>query len=284
MTVSRLVTRHSMRESEVQQKDKTFSSVRILIAEDNLVNQRVALGQLSNLGYRAEAVPNGRELLKALENDPVDIILMDCQMPEMDGFAATAEIRRREGTARHTTIIAMTANALDGDQERCLAAGMDDYLSKPVKSEVLRLKLERWTTPEGKGLFEEVLNEGNGSAADRADVIDLSQLASLRDIEGPEHAHFFTDLIDLFLDETESQLKGLHAAHSQNDDTAIRQVAHHIKGSSANIGATQMVVLLGQLEESGRSNEDTETLLGKLDQEFELVRAALTAERQAVPQ
>jgi PAS domain S-box-containing protein len=150
-SLTQLVTRHSLRDYEVQQNEKTFSSVRIIVAEDNLTNQKVALGQLNLLGYRARAVANGLELLDALEKEPVDIILMDCQMPEMDGFAATDEIRRREGKDRHTTIVAMTANALEGDEKICLAAGMDDYISKPVKSAILRSKLERWTKPnEGK--------------------------------------------------------------------------------------------------------------------------------------
>ena len=276
-TASRLVTRHSLRESEVQQKDKTFSSVRILVAEDNLVNQKVALGQLYNLGYRAEAVPNGRELLKALENDHVDIILMDCQMPEMDGFAATAEIRRREGTARHTTIIAMTANALDGDHERCLAAGMDDYLSKPVKSDVLRLKLERWTKPgeSGKGL-----SEGNEPAQHtRGSVIDQAQLASLREIQQPGEADFVTELIDLFLNEATSHLKALHEALMTDDAVEIQRVAHRLKGSSANMGATQMAALSEELESKDPAKDASE-LLAQLENEFELVREALKAERK----
>jgi PAS domain S-box-containing protein len=144
--VVELVTQHSLRETKLE--NKVFSTVRILIAEDNPINQLVALGQLENLGYRAESVVNGVEVLAYLEHTDVDIILMDCQMPEMDGFAATAEIRRREGTARHTTIIAMTANAFEGDEELCLAAGMDDYLRKPVRVENLRQKLEHWAVPE----------------------------------------------------------------------------------------------------------------------------------------
>lgn len=284
--VKSLVTRHSLREMGlVSAAKKVFSKTRILVAEDNPTNQKVALGQLGNLGFQAQAVSNGRQVLEAIEKDDYDIILMDCEMPEMDGFEATAEIRRREGVFRRTTIIAMTANAIDGDNERCLASGMDDYLSKPVKSDMLKQKLLQWIEPTGEVASSRRISSNRKSVnPSAAGVINMTVLSGLKELQQPGEPDFLTELIDLFLNDSASQLEALRRAVSANDAPEVRRVAHLMKGSSASIGADGLAAINHELETKGldmcTNERDGHKLLVVLEAELQQVGEALNRQRR----
>jgi CheY-like chemotaxis protein len=240
----RLVTRHSTREAKAQSRG------RVLIAEDNPVNQKVALRMLEKLGYRVDVVGDGRQAVEALEHSTYAVVLMDVQMPEMDGYEATAEIRRREGEELHTPIIAMTANALQGDREKALEADMDDYIPKPVKSEELEALLERWVSKEG--VKAAALANGNGLpvSEETGPSLDAVVVESLRDLGGDE---MLSELTQLFFDDADSNLAALKEAIEKRDGTSVERVAHALKGSSGNMGATRMAELCGQLQDAGAS-------------------------------
>jgi two-component system sensor histidine kinase/response regulator len=227
-------------------EDKAMRNKLILLAEDNVVNQKVAVRQLKKLGLRADAVANGREALEALARIPYDLILMDCQMPEMDGYEATLEIRRREGTSKHTPIVAMTAHALAGDRANCLAAGMDDYISKPVKSEELELVLERLLFGnEAAPAIEAVSEEALPAPVDRERVY-----AALG--ENPEE---LIEMLDLYVGDMGINLERLAIAIASGSADEIETIAHNCAGVSANCGIIAMVAPMRELERMGREND-----------------------------
>jgi two-component system sensor histidine kinase/response regulator len=247
---------------------------RLLIAEDSTINQQVALGLLHKLGLTADVVTNGLEALAALQQGEYAAVLMDCQMPEMDGFAATAEIRRREGSARHTPIIAMTANAMQGDREHCLAAGMDDYVSKPVRLDELGAALVRWlgsladaqATPAVAPVSDETAAppEPRGEPFDRATLELLP--ASVRDT-----------LVTLFLDESEMRFKRVSAAVLAADSDSLHKAAHAFKGDAGTVGALEIATLCWELEQHGRQGvlDGCEELVARLDRALRRARAAM---------
>ncbi len=222
---------------------------RICVAEDNTVNQKVAKRILEKLGCRVDVVANGIEAFEAAVSLPYDIIFMDCQMPEMDGFEATAKIREREGETRHSVIIAMTANALAGDRDRCLAAGMDDYVSKPVKPADLATVIGRWlrTLPEEDG-------RQDLHACAEPVLVDPGRLSELGSISGQFDPEFLLEVIDDFLSDADHQLSEICAAVSNHDAGRMRLAAHALKGSSANLGLPALAERcreLQQLAEAG---------------------------------
>lgn len=252
----------------------------ILVVEDNRANQQVAIGMLERLGCKVEVTASGQEALEVIARKSYDLVLMDCHMPYMDGYETTRRIRAMEG--RHNThipIVAMTANVQQGDSDKCLAVGMDDYLPKPLKLDELRKKLQHWLTAERElGAAEETKNhfETGSNLATPNDPLDKEIFGELRDSVGDAVSR----MIDVFLEDTPNYLKSLEKAISDKDAQALMNLAHSIKGSARNFGASRLASVCKQLEDIGRS-ESTEGAVGLLSTLFtecDRVRAALRHE------
>jgi CheY-like chemotaxis protein len=241
---------------------------RILLAEDNAVNQRVALGQLRRLGYTVDAVANGFEALQALAQAPYDIVLMDCHMPELDGYEATAAIRQREGPGKHTWIIAMTANAMAEDREQCLAAGMDDYVSKPVRIADLKAVLERAR-----------------QTATPTPAVDPRSIEALRALPDEGGQSLLRSLLVKFIEDAPATIAALRAAVDRGDASAVALNAHGLKGSSGNFGARHLAELCGKMERAGKAGllDPLPAMLAEANAELQRVLTALTREPELQP-
>ncbi len=235
---STLVTKHTLLEA------KKMSDKLILLAEDNIVNQKVAIRRLQKLGYRCDAVANGREAIEALGRIPYDLVLMDCQMPEMDGYEATAAIRRQQGRMKLTPIVAMTAHALAGDREKCLAAGMDDYITKPIEVAELQRVLETYMADPKPADIE------TGAVVIEAPV-DLVRMHSVMGDEPEE----FSEILDLYLETMSENLNRLGEALKVGSQKDVELAAHNGAGTSANCGMTAVVDSLRELERAGREGQ-----------------------------
>jgi CheY-like chemotaxis protein/HPt (histidine-containing phosphotransfer) domain-containing protein len=259
-----------------------LSRLRILVAEDNAVNQKLIVRLLDKLGYRTDVAANGFEVLDAVAAIPYAAVLMDCQMPEMDGYEATRAIRQRETAAlsiphlRHPTpvrlpIIAMTANAMQGDREKCLAAGMDDYIPKPINPEALKAALERWTTPRATSHAVSSPPTPQVPTADTAFDIE----AALARVDGDRA--LLVELVEIFSKEYPTTLAALQAAVATNDSQAVYHAAHTLKGSVGNFGATAAMEAARTLEMLGRQGELSEATaaLAVLEEELGRLHSAL---------
>ena len=283
---------------------------RVLLAEDNPVNVEVARAMLESLGLETQCARNGEEALSAVQEGGWDVVLMDCQMPVMDGFAATSEIRRHErelGRARTLPVIAITANALQGDREACLAAGMDDYLSKPFTQQQLAAVMRRWVAlpPPGSapapGLADEMALEvapampapslpaaarpqaapapAFAAPVEQPDAVNRSALDNIRSLSRDSGDALVHKVVTAYMGDTPRHLHALRQALGGLDAESVRRVAHSLKSSSANIGAARLATLCRELEQLGRAGsvDGAAPLLYDMEREFVSVRQSLHA-------
>ena len=258
---------------------RSARTVRVLVVEDNAINQKLALNQLRKLGYAADSVDNGPAALNLIARGSYAAVLMDCQMPRMDGYATTKEIRHREAGRRHTIVIAMTAFAQAGARERCFAAGMDDYIAKPVRLETLEAVLARWVP------LKRISNGHSGSSkagASSCESIDPEVMFELLDLaRSCESGDFLGELIDMFYGELGSRLASIREASLQGQTKELDDRAHNLKGSSLTLGLTRLAMLCGQLQLLAMegSTDGVQELLELIQCEADLVRPRLQTER-----
>jgi len=248
------------------------SSIKVLVVEDNLTNQKVLLRQLQSLGYEADLVANGQAALDLTAQTFYHIVLMDCRLPGMDGYTATRLIRQRDsGSPQSTIIIALTASDEPKAQIDALAAGMDDFLTKPLRRDLLAARLEHWVKS-----FALLQSDSEATAfytTLRELQFDLEQLQQLSD----HSLEFEQELLQLYLDDLKFQLTQLQQAIRTEAWLQIEQISHHIKGASANIGAVKLSQLAEVLEQQARQQSDSaHELITQLAQDFESLYQQIT--------
>ena len=286
---SQLVTQYSIAE-EMRRFD-----LHVLVAEDNSTNQEVAQGMLRKLGCRVDLVSNGREALNAFSRYAYDLVFMDCQMPVLDGYQATADIRRQEknkGDIQHTPIIALTAHALEGDKQKCIAAGMDDYMSKPFRSEEMLAMIERWAgdrsaekkkqmPPENDIKPEQAHDESEENAGVS---IDRNILHTLKELQIEGEPDFLERVVVTYLDGSYPLIGQLETAYAMKNTEEMRLIAHRLKSSSANVGAMRLSGFSRLLETdcTKNSGEDAEMMVSAIVAEFAAVKKALEREIRTV--
>ncbi len=270
-TLLRLLSRDAVEEDvePVADGKRTRSALRILLAEDNAMNQKVALRLLEQLGYRADVANNGLEAIETLERRPYDVVLMDVQMPELDGLDATRRICERWSPESRPHIIAMTANALPEDREACFAAGMDDYVAKPIRAEELVAALKR-AKPRA--------DANGGSETVEYVSLDDGALKNLRDLGGDE---FLGEVIDAFLADAPELVATLRRSLDEGSSEELRRAAHTLKSNGATLGASEFAELCRTLEARAKAGEldGASELVDRVEQEYVALRDALEALR-----
>jgi CheY-like chemotaxis protein/HPt (histidine-containing phosphotransfer) domain-containing protein len=254
-----------------------FAGARILLVEDNTVNQMVATTMLQAAGCIVEVAGNGREALERLERNRYQLVLMDCQMPEMDGYAATTEWRRRErASGAHQPIVALTANAMEGDRERCVAAGMDDYLAKPFRREQMLAMLRRYLHCEEPATPVHPAPAEAPAASD----FDPKALDNLRQIERGGAPGLVTKVLETYIVSARELVESLGRSLVAGDLKELHRAAHTLKSSSANVGAMALAALARQLESdaAAQRTESAEDLIHRIGIAYAAAVGALERE------